>query len=147
MEKPACSLDYQNYAKKMLSPPMFNFINGSAQVQDSDDFFKIQLKLRGMANLKYFTDPISTEILGAKVSSPIMFGSFPHQGMVHKDGELASAVAAAELNQLFVLSSESTFSIEEVVQATKGKGPKLLEIDIRLPDAVIADLVKRVSAH
>ena len=67
--------------------------------------------------------------------------------MVHKDGELASAQAAAELNQLFVLSSESTFSIEEVVKATKGQGPKLLEIDVRLPDAVIADLVGRASKH
>jgi hypothetical protein len=78
MEKPACSLDYENYAKKMLSPPMFQFINGATIVQDSDDFFKIQLKLRGMANLKYFTDPISTQIAGAKVNSPIMFGPFPH---------------------------------------------------------------------
>ena len=67
--------------------------------------------------------------------------------MVHKDGELASAIAAAELNQLFVLSSESTFSIEEVVKATKGKGPKLFEIDVRLPDVIIQDLVKRVAAH
>jgi isopentenyl diphosphate isomerase/L-lactate dehydrogenase-like FMN-dependent dehydrogenase len=67
--------------------------------------------------------------------------------MVHKDGELASAVAAAELNQLFVLSSESTFSIEEVVTATKGKGPMMFEIDVRLPDAIINDLIKRVAAH
>jgi len=67
--------------------------------------------------------------------------------MVHKDGELASAVAAAELNQLFVLSSESTFSIEEVVAATKGKGPKMFEIDVRLPDPAILDLIKRVAAH
>lgn len=105
------------------------------------------MKLRGLANLKYFTDPLSCSILGAKVSSPIMFGSFPHQGMVHKDGELASAVAAADLNQIFVLSSESTFSIEDVVKATKGRGPKLLEVDVRLPKPVIFDLVKRASQH
>ena len=58
-----------------------------------------------MANLKYFTDPISTQILGSKVNGPIMFGPFPHQGMVHKEGELVSALAAAEMNQLFVMSS------------------------------------------
>ena len=79
MEKPACSTDYQKFAAKMLSPPMFNFINGSSNVEDMDsDFFKIQLKLRGMANLKYFTDPISSSILGARVASPIIFGPFPH---------------------------------------------------------------------
>lgn len=104
-EKPACSADFEKFAKKMLSPPMFNFITGSSKVQDSDEFFKIQLKLRGMANLKYFIDPISCQILGTKVQSPIMFAPFPHQGMMHKDGEKAAAQAAAEMNQLFVLSS------------------------------------------
>ena len=67
--------------------------------------------------------------------------------MVHKNGELASAQAAAEMNQLFILSCESTFSIEEVVKHTNGQGPKMLEIDCRLPDPVIFDLVKRASQH
>jgi len=67
--------------------------------------------------------------------------------MVHKDGELASAQAAADLKQIYVLSSESTFSIEEIVKATNGQGTKMLEVDIRLPDNVILDLVKRASQH
>jgi isopentenyl diphosphate isomerase/L-lactate dehydrogenase-like FMN-dependent dehydrogenase len=61
--------------------------------------------------------------------------------MVHKDGELASAKAAAELGQLFTLSSSSTFSIEEVVKATDGKGKMLLEIDIRLKKEIRDDLI------
>ena len=61
--------------------------------------------------------------------------------MAHKDGELASAKAAAELNQLYVLSAASTYSIEEVVEATKGAGSMLLEIDVRLPRVVVLDLV------
>lgn len=65
--------------------------------------------------------------------------------MVHKEGELASAQAAAELDQIFVLSSESTFSLEDIVKATKGKGKMMLEIDVRLPDPVIYDLIKRAS--
>lgn len=31
--------DYESYAKKMLSPPMFTFINGEEYLQDSDEFF------------------------------------------------------------------------------------------------------------
>jgi len=96
----------------MLAPPMFNYINGLDQIQDSDQFYNIQMKLRGMANLKYFTDPISCSIMGNKCNSPIMLGPAPQQGMVHKDGELASAKAAAELGQMFVLSIQSTFCIE-----------------------------------
>jgi hypothetical protein len=67
MEKVSCTLDYENYAKKMLAPPMFNYINGPACCQDSDEYLSIQLKLRGMANLKYFTDPISSSVLGQKL--------------------------------------------------------------------------------
>ena len=116
-------------------------------MQDSDEFFKIQLKLRGLANLKNFVDPLGQNILGSRYTSPIGFGAFAHQGIVHKDAEKASALAAAELNQLYVLSAASTCSIEEVVQATNGKGNKLFEIDARLPMPVIQDLAKRVAAH
>jgi lactate oxidase len=100
-----------------------------------------------MANLGKFTDPISHVIGGSKFSSPIVFGAFPHQGMVHKDAEKASALAAAQLNQLYVLSSESTASIEDVVKATKGHGLKYFELDARLPEAVRKDLIDRVAAH
>ena len=67
--------------------------------------------------------------------------------MVHKEGELASAKAAAELNQLYVLSAASTYSIEQVVEATKGNGNMLLELDVRLPKLVVLDLVLRASQH
>ena len=97
MEKVSCTKDYENYAKKMLSPQMFYFINGPPCCQDSEEYLAIQLKLRGMANLKYFTDPIKTSVLGLSLKSPLIVGAFPHQGMVNKEGELASAKAAAEL--------------------------------------------------
>ena len=78
MEKFACTLDYERYAKKMLSPPMFSFITGPDHVTDSEEYLSIQLKLRGLANLKYFTDPISTTLLGQKVASPICLGPSCH---------------------------------------------------------------------
>ena len=56
--------DYEDFGKKMLSPPMFTFINGEDYLQDSTDFNSVQLKLRGMANLGKFTDPISHVIGG-----------------------------------------------------------------------------------
>jgi len=33
--------DYELYAKKMLSPPMFTFINGEEYIQDCDEFNNI----------------------------------------------------------------------------------------------------------
>jgi L-lactate dehydrogenase (cytochrome) len=116
----------------MLSPPMFTHINGLQGSSDCEEFNKIQLKLRGLGNLKNFVDPLGTIILGERFNSPIGFGAFPHQGMVHSDAEKASALAAADINQVYVLSSASTCSIEDVVEATKGKGTKYFELDTRL---------------
>ena len=94
MEALANVNDYAKFAKKMLSPPMYTHINGEDHIQDSDEFFKIQLKLRGLGNLKNFKDPLGTVILGQRYGSPIGFGAFPHQGMVNKEAEKASAKAA-----------------------------------------------------
>ena len=142
MEKVSCTADYEKYAKKMLSPPMFEFINGPPNCRDSDEYLSIQLKLRGLANLKNFHDPLRANVLGNWLKSPMMVGAFPHQGMVHKDGEMASAKAAAELGQMFCLSASSTHSMEDVAKASMG-GPKLLMIDARLPEAVRRDLIQR----
>jgi len=49
-----------------------------------------------MANLGKFIDPLNHVIGGYKYSSPIGYGSFPHQGMICKDAEKASALAACE---------------------------------------------------
>mmetsp|Transcript_19430 Transcript_19430/g.33055 ORF Transcript_19430/g.33055 Transcript_19430/m.33055 type:complete len:182 (-) Transcript_19430:629-1174(-) len=144
----ACLTDYEKNAQHMLSPPMFQHINGSAQVNDYQaDFSNIQMKLRGLANLKFFVHPLKHTVLGLPLNSPIGLGAHPNQAMVHPEGELASAKAAAELNQLYCLSSLSNFSIEEVVEATQGKGTMMLEVDCRLPASVREDLVRRAAAH
>ena len=95
-----------------------------------------------MANLAHFTDPLTTSILGQKVSSPIGYGAFPNQALSHVEGEKASALAAAESNQIYVLSSFSSFCIEEVAMASSG--PMMFELDMRLPERVRSDLIHRV---
>ena len=62
--RPACTKDYENHAKFMLAPPTFEHIRGPEACQDDHHFNSVQLKLRGLANLKYFTDPIGSKILG-----------------------------------------------------------------------------------
>lgn len=105
MEKFACVKDYENFGKKMLAPPTFNYINGVEKLHDSDEYNSIQLKLRGLANISKFVNPLHTTILGEKVFSPVGIAPFPHQAVVHKEAEIASAKAAQAANQFFVLST------------------------------------------
>ena len=67
----ASTLDYERYAQQMLDKPAFDHLNGGGHpAHFQSDFNHIKLKLRGMANLKYFKG-INTKILGSEFSSPI----------------------------------------------------------------------------
>ena len=143
----ACLNDYEANAKHMMSMPMFREINGDPAVNDTNqDFNVIKMKLRGLANLKYFRNPLHCTVLGMQVGAPIGLAAFPHQCLAHPDGELASARAAAEKEQFYCLSSLSNFSIEQVAEATGGRGFMFIEVDPRLPKEVRVDLVKRAGA-
>ncbi|MDZ7745246.1 MAG: lactate 2-monooxygenase [Halobacteriales archaeon] len=74
--------------------------------------------LRGVADRD-----LSVDILGEEHAFPLMITPLGVQGLVHEEGELASARAAAELDVPFVLSSLSTRSMEEVAE-TLGDTPK-----------------------
>ena len=50
-----------------------------------------------MANLKYFVYPISTNVLGQPIASPIYISTSDNAGMAHKEEELGAALAATEL--------------------------------------------------
>lgn len=71
----ASVLDYEDYAKAVLSKPIYDWLNvynedGHTKKDNEKDFEHIKLKLRGMANMKYFKG-LSTTIMGQKVDSPI----------------------------------------------------------------------------
>jgi 4-hydroxymandelate oxidase len=57
---------------------------------------------------------LTTEVLGHEVTFPILLAPTALQRMAHRDGELASARAAATAGTLMILSTISTYSLEEV---------------------------------
>ncbi|KAH9983254.1 FMN-dependent alpha-hydroxy acid dehydrogenase [Russula vinacea] len=60
---------------------------------------------------------LDTTLFGVKLPSPILVAPIGVQGILHKDGELATASAAANVGVPFVLSTASTRSIEAVAKA------------------------------
>lgn len=46
---------------------------------------------------------------------------------------------------LYIMNSQSTKSIEEIVKATENKGNKFFEIDLRYPQEVRKDLLLRCA--
>ena len=78
------------------------------------DFLKIKLKIRGMANMKYFKGT-ATKILGHTVQTPIGLGPIPELKRFHFDGELAAAKAAKELGIITTLDVRSSYPFEEIL--------------------------------
>jgi len=84
---------------------------------------------------------LSTTLLGTEMPAPLLLAPIGVQGIVHPDGELATARAAAALGVPLVLSTASHFTIEEVAEAS-GAGPRWFQLywpnDRRLVESFVA---------
>lgn len=84
---------------------------------------------------------VETTILGMKVSSPIFVGPIGKQGLVHADGELATARAAAAVGVPMVLSSSASRSLEDVAEANGLNGQRWYQFYWpRSPDVALSVL-------
>ena len=86
---------------------------------------------------------LSTEVLGREVSFPVLLAPTALQRMAHREGELASARAAAAAGTLMVLSTISTFSLEEV--AATGVA-RWFQLYVHRDRGLTEDLVRRAEA-
>jgi lactate 2-monooxygenase len=68
---------------------------------------------------------LTTTVLGTELPAPLLLAPIGAQTIVHPDGELATARAAASLGLPMVLSTVSSHSIEEVAQAG---GPRWFQL-------------------
>ncbi len=66
-------------------------------------------------------------VLGTALPAPVMLAPVGVQSILHPDGELATARAAAELGVPMVLSTASSHTIEEVAEAS-GDGPRWYQL-------------------
>jgi lactate 2-monooxygenase len=60
---------------------------------------------------------LSTTVLGTEMPAPLLLAPIGVQKVVHEDGELASARAAAALGVPMIASTASHFSLEEIAEA------------------------------
>lgn len=101
------------------------YVHGGAGTEETfernKDFSRwrvVPRMLRGVADRN-----LSTEVFGTSHDYPLMITPLGVQGMLHEEGEVATARACSELNVPFVLSSLSSRSMEDVADAL-GDTPK-----------------------
>jgi L-lactate dehydrogenase (cytochrome) len=70
---------------------------------------------------------LSTTILGTAMPAPLMLAPIGVQKIVHPDGELATARAAAAVGTPIIASTASHFSLEEIAAAS-GEAPRWFQL-------------------
>lgn len=88
---------------------------------------------------------LSTRVLGTEMPAPLMLAPIGVQKIVHEDGELATARAAAALGVPMIVSTASHFSLEEVAEAG-GEAPRWFQLYWPNDRALAESFVKRAEA-
>lgn len=87
---------------------------------------------------------LSCDVLGCKFKMPVGICPTAMQKLAHPDGELANARAAGEAGIVFILSTISTCSIEEVAKAAP-KTNKWFQLYIYKDRKITMDLIRRAE--
>jgi isopentenyl diphosphate isomerase/L-lactate dehydrogenase-like FMN-dependent dehydrogenase len=87
----------------------------------------------------------STTLLGTAMPAPLLLAPVGMLALLHPEGELATARAAAEVGVPIVLSTVSSHTIEEVADAS-ADGPRWYQLYWPTEDAVTVSLLERARA-
>jgi lactate 2-monooxygenase len=88
---------------------------------------------------------LSVELLGTSMPAPVMLAPVGVQTLLHDEGELASARAAAAIGLPLVASTASATPLEEVAEAN-GDGPRWYQLYWPNDDELAASIVRRAEA-
>ena len=88
---------------------------------------------------------LSVELLGTSMPAPVMLAPIGVQTLLHDEGELASARAAASVGLPLITSTASATALEEIAEAN-GEGPRWYQLYWPNDDEIAASIVRRAEA-
>jgi len=112
--------DWENRAKKILAAAPFGYVHGAAGAghtkRDNVDAFQ-KYRLRPKVCCDISKCELSTTILGSQLPVPFLLAPIGVNTILHPEGELAPAKAAAKFGVPYILSNVSSVPLEEVAKA------------------------------
>ena len=146
--KPINLFEYENLARGQLSQMARDYYASGAgdeiTLQDNRAAFA-QYKLRPRMLVDVSQRDLSTNILGQGWSLPIAIAPMAFQCLAAKEGEIATAKAAAKLGSMMILSTMATKSLEEVA-SVKQQTPQWFQLYVHRDRALTQALVERAHA-
>lgn len=112
--------DLEAKAMAAMDPKAANYVWAGAGAEDTLDanvaaFGRRRIVPRMLRDVS--ARDLSTTVLGTAMPAPLLLAPIGVQAVVHPDGELATARAAAAVGAPMIVSTASHFSLEEVAEA------------------------------
>jgi lactate 2-monooxygenase len=150
-ERPPFTTDLsrlEDAAREALAPEAFGYVAGSAGSgatarANRRAFDRLRIVPRLLRDVSQHD--LSTTLLGQEMPAPVLLAPIGVQSIVHPEGELASARAAAAVGLVFIHSTAASYSIEDVAEAS-GAGPRWYQLYWPTDRDVAASLVARAGA-
>lgn len=139
--------DLEDQASKVIPEGAFAFISQGAdnQVTLRDNRKALQrIRLLPRYLSKQPAPDLTMEILGHKLSMPIITAPMGAHGLAHTSGELGSAKGTGDAGTLFTASTAANETIEDMAAATTG--PKWFQLYLHDERNLSLDLLKRAKA-
>ena len=115
--------DYEQAAHNKLIQASYDYVAGGAEdeltLQENLRAFQ-RIKLRQRVLVDVSSISLQQTVLGEKLDFPMLLAPISFHKLVHPDGELGTARAAAYFNTIMILSTSASYTIEEVAKASSG---------------------------
>jgi isopentenyl diphosphate isomerase/L-lactate dehydrogenase-like FMN-dependent dehydrogenase len=137
----------EDLARERFDPEPFGYVAGSAGTESTARanraaFDRWRIVPRFLRDVS--TRDLSRDVLGTSFPAPVGLAPVGVQGIVHPEAELAVARAVADLGLPMVLSTVSSYTLEEVAAAADG--PKWFQLYWPRDREVAGSLIARARA-
>ncbi|WP_205699647.1 alpha-hydroxy-acid oxidizing protein [Conexibacter sp. SYSU D00693] len=135
-------------AEAALDPGPRGYLFGGSGTEDSmrenlEAFRRWRLVPRMLRDVGERT--LARQVLGTELHAPVLLAPVGVQSILHPDGELASARAAAAAGVPYVASTASSFTLEEIAEAGGG-APQWFQLYWPRGEELAASFVRRAEA-
>ena len=135
-------------AREVMALPAFEYVSGGAGGEDTmranrEAFRRWRIAPRVLRDVS--ARDLSVTVLGRRFPAPLLLAPVGVQGIVHPDGELAVARAAAGLGFPMILSTVSSFTLEQVAE-TLGATPRWFQLYWSSDADLAASFLRRAEA-
>ncbi|MBS1551409.1 MAG: alpha-hydroxy-acid oxidizing protein [Bacteroidetes bacterium] len=138
--------DYEIIAKEKLSQSAYDYYSSGANDEitlreNCEAYKRIFLIYRVLKDVS--KRDLTTEVLGNKISMPLMIAPTAFHKMANESGEVAVAKAATKAGTIMILSTLSNSSAEEVTKASDGN--IWFQLYVFKDREITVNLIKRVE--